>query len=165
MLLFDSNFLCVDGLIDADDLGNKERREEQMSEMHNIIQCPRGKKKKTCVCHDVYKRIQEFIGECCPREVDSEYQSLNFLKCDLSLKRNSNSFHYQLYQVLSRHRGFSYNQIYAAVAFIKEDYAFNEISQSVSLAYLVLLSVLLHYQTGKWILGHFLPSFLNQQQI
>lgn len=81
------------------------------------------------MCHDVYKIIQEFIGECCPREVDSEYQSLNFLKCDLSLKSNSNSFLYQLYQVLSRHRGFSYNQIYAAVAFIKEDYAFNEISQ------------------------------------
>lgn len=39
MLLFDSNLLCVDSLIDADDLG-----EEQMRKMNNIIQCLREKK-------------------------------------------------------------------------------------------------------------------------
>lgn len=44
MLLFDSNLLCVDGLIDADDLG-----EEQMRKMNNIIQCLRGKNTALCV--------------------------------------------------------------------------------------------------------------------
>lgn len=44
MLLFDSNLLRVDGLIDADDLG-----EEQMRKMNNIIQCLREKNTALCV--------------------------------------------------------------------------------------------------------------------
>lgn len=38
MLLFDSDLLCVDGLIDADSLGRGEGKEGQRREMENTNQ-------------------------------------------------------------------------------------------------------------------------------
>lgn len=58
------------------------RREKQMREMHVLIQCLRKKIRITNVCHDVYKRKLEFVEECCPEDVNSEYQiQVNVNQC------------------------------------------------------------------------------------
>lgn len=74
MLLFDSNLLCVDGLIDADDLGGKKRKANERNARLNSVP---NEKNKNNSC--VPWRLQKKAGV---EEVDSEYQiQVNVNQC------------------------------------------------------------------------------------